>query len=315
MRKKTKDVPLFRTVIYLWFFSAMYSYGDTLYLFESFMWMKHYHHWICFGLYTICFMMSTLSFRQKHMQYQMGQLSWTLLTVGLVVFQMIRVSNNIRAGLFWYVYPCMLIFTNDSFAYFVGMPLSRKIVDRPFLPTLSKNKTWEGFIGGAIFTHIFAFFVPWVPYMLSEWMICPLTDPMATELHCEPNPVFVLEDFHIPASVDFLGLSVVTMYPLQLHSLCFAFYASIVAPFGGFFASAIKRAYSIKDFDSLIPGHGGILDRMDCQLLMALCVGAHYITFIKPDGTVSSLIESIGALPVNQRDELLGLIAVKFGSG
>ena len=47
-----------------------------------------------------------------------------------------------------------------------------------------------------------------------------------------------------------------------------AVFASFVAPFGGFLASGFKRARNIKDFASLIPGHGGLTDRMDCQLLM-----------------------------------------------
>ncbi|EOD40933.1 phosphatidate cytidylyltransferase [Emiliania huxleyi CCMP1516] len=38
-------------------------------------------------------------------------------------------------------------------------------------------------------------------------------------------------------------------------------FASLVAPFGGFFASGIKRAYKIKDFSAIIPGHGGVFDR------------------------------------------------------
>lgn len=70
-------------------------------------------------------------------------------------------------------------------------------------------------------------------------------------------------------------------YPIQLHALWLAMFASLVAPFGGFLASAMKRAYGIKDFDSLIPGHGGVMDRMDCQFLMALCTWVHYNTFVK----------------------------------
>lgn len=71
------------------------------------------------------------------------------------------------------------------------------------------------------------------------------------------------------------------VYPVQIHALSLAFFASVVAPFGGFLASAIKRAYGLKDFDSLIPGHGGVMDRMDCQFLMALCTWVHYNTFVK----------------------------------
>jgi hypothetical protein len=29
------------------------------------------------------------------------------------------------------------------------------------------------------------------------------------------------------------------------------------------------------------PGHGGVMDRMDCQFLMALCTWVHYNTFVK----------------------------------
>jgi len=53
--------------------------------------------------------------------------------------------------------------------------------------------------------------------------------------------------------------------PYQLHILLLAFFASLVAPFGGFFASGFKRAFDIKDFGDSIPGHGGMTDRMDCQ--------------------------------------------------
>lgn len=56
--------------------------------------------------------------------------------------------------------------------------------------------------------------------------------------------------------------------PAALHACCMAVFASLIAPFGGFLASGFKRARNIKDFASLIPGHGGLTDRMDCQLLM-----------------------------------------------
>lgn len=76
-------------------------------------------------------------------------------------------------------------------------------------------------------------------------------------------------------------LIVKNVYPIQIHALWLGFFASVVAPFGGFLASAIKRAYGIKDFDSLIPGHGGITDRLDCQFMMALYTWVHYNSFCR----------------------------------
>lgn len=52
----------------------------------------------------------------------------------------------------------------------------------------------------------------------------------------------------------------------QLHAIVLAMFASIIAPFGGFFASGFKRSFKIKDFGDSIPGHGGMTDRMDCQV-------------------------------------------------
>jgi phosphatidate cytidylyltransferase len=69
--------------------------------------------------------------------------------------------------------------------------------------------------------------------------------------------------------------------PVQLHTIVMATFASLIAPFGGFFASAVKRAFHIKDFGHSIPGHGGLTDRMDCQLLMGLFSFMYYQSFIK----------------------------------
>ena len=77
-------------------------------------------------------------------------------------------------------------------------------------------------------------------------------------------PMVPVRDFDILLQ---LGRSV-TMIPYasyHLHILVMATFASLVAPFGGFFASGFKRAFNIKDFGDSIPGHGGMTDRMDCQ--------------------------------------------------
>lgn len=72
-----------------------------------------------------------------------------------------------------------------------------------------------------------------------------------------------------------------TYIPIQFHALVLALFGSLIAPFGGFFASGIKRAYKVKDFDTIFPGHGGVTDRTDCQFIMGLFIHVYYNTFIK----------------------------------
>lgn len=56
-------------------------------------------------------------------------------------------------------------------------------------------------------------------------------------------------------------------YTLQLVVLCF--FSAIVSQIGDLFASGIKREHDIKDYGNLIPGHGGIIDRMDSMIYTA----------------------------------------------
>lgn len=54
----------------------------------------------------------------------------------------------------------------------------------------------------------------------------------------------------------------------------------------------------------MIPGHGGLVDRFDCQLLMALFANVYYFTFCRspnPDKLVSLLL----SLPLDRQREIL----------
>lgn len=67
--------------------------------------------------------------------------------------------------------------------------------------------------------------------------------------------------------VNFLNL-------LILSVLC-----AVVAQLGDLSASLMKRSFQIKDFGNLIPGHGGVLDRVDSLMFVAPVV-YHFITFL-----------------------------------
>lgn len=74
----------------------------------------------------------------------------------------------------------------------------------------------------------------------------------------------------------------------KVHCGVLAVFAALVAPFGGFFASGIKRAFGIKDFADVIPGHGGFLDRFDCQVPMGTFVFFYFREVIKGYGNTMS---------------------------
>ena len=58
-----------------------------------------------------------------------------------------------------------------------------------------------------------------------------------------------------------------------------SFILSLLGMVGDLFASIIKRQCGIKDFGTILPGHGGIMDRFDSTLIVmpAAVVLFHYL--------------------------------------
>ncbi|KAI4821222.1 hypothetical protein KUCAC02_029164 [Chaenocephalus aceratus] len=89
---------------------------------------------------------------------------------------------------------------------------------------------------------------------------------------------------------------------LAIHSIALSSFASIMGPmgpFGGFFASDFERAFKIKVgiSDTILPtrsrGFGGIMDRFDCQYLMATFVNVYIASFISYVLPVLSLVSQL----------------------
>jgi phosphatidate cytidylyltransferase len=223
----------------------------------------------------------------------------------LIVFQAHFMMNNVFEGMIWFFLPASLVITNDIFAYIVGISIGRT----PLI-AISPKKTMEGFIGAWICTVIIGFALTNV-LIRSQYFICPVNDLGAnlyTGLECAPNPVFKARPVHLPA---WTGITrAFSVAPIQFHIFILATFASLIAPFGGFFASGLKRSFNIKDFGDSIPGHGGMTDRMDCQFIMGTLANMYYSSFIAVYKTsVGGILESaiVGLTPDQQMEVLKGL--------
>eukprot|EP00877_Chromochloris_zofingiensis_P000099 jgi/Chrzof1/1008/Cz01g36190.t1_CDS[v5.2] len=256
--------------------------------------------------------------------YQFGQYAWTHMILMVIFVPSSFFVSNIFEGLIWFLLPCFLIIVNDIMAYLAGF-----FFGRTPLIKLSPKKTWEGFIGGFIGTVISAFFLA---KLLSQfkWMTCPREDLSMGRLDCEPDDIYLPHTYSVadinamlpqpvsdtarligsslPWEADALLRSIsIRVEPMQVHAMVLAVFASIVAPFGGFFGSGFKRAFKMKDFGDTIPGHGGVTDRFDCQMIMAMFAYLYYWNFVaKPELTVGHVLEVALRLNNAQQLELFG---------
>jgi len=121
-----------------------------------------------------------------------------------------------------------MVWCNDTGAYVVGVSIGKhKLYER-----ISPKKTWEGFIGGVLFT----FAAAWVIFMLTEishlwvWLLAGIV-------------------------------------------------VSVFGTIGDLVESMLKRNVEIKDSGSILPGHGGVLDRFDAVLFSAPMVYALFVLF------------------------------------
>lgn len=135
-----------------------------------------------------------------------------------------------------------LVWVADVAAYFAGRAFGR----RKLAPRISPGKTWEGAVGGLL--AVLALALAWTA-------IAGLWPPAGDALY----PRLLAH-----------GL------PVALPALCVLTAASVA---GDLFESLVKRSAGVKDSSALLPGHGGVLDRVDALLpvlpaAMALLSGA-----------------------------------------
>ncbi len=148
-------------------------------------------------------------------------------------------------GLRFIVYLFIITIFTDVFAYFVGVKFGKN----KMAPKISPKKTWEGAIGGTLVASIvgvcFAYFYGYIVG----------SETSKTIFH-DLIMFSSFEDFG--SFVQFLIVFIITVS------------ASIIGQIGDLVASKLKRTYNLKDFGNIFPGHGGVLDRFDSALFVAL---------------------------------------------
>ncbi|XP_077097443.1 phosphatidate cytidylyltransferase 2 [Siphateles boraxobius] len=300
-------LPWFRTLSWYFLLCVNYFfYGETVtdYFFslvqreEPLRILSKYHRFISFALYLTGFCMFVLSLVKKHYRLQFYMFGWTHVTLLIVVTQSHLIIHNLFEGMIWFIVPISCVICNDIMAYMFGF-----FFGRTPLIKLSPKKTWEGFIGGFFSTIVFGILLSYVMAGYS-YFVCPVefnNDSNRFTVDCEPSELFQLQSYGLPSVLQSItGWTTVKLYPFQIHSIALSSFASIMGPFGGFFASGFKRAFKIKDFANTIPGHGGIMDRFDCQYLMATFVNVYIASFIRGPNP-SKVIQQLLALRLDQQ--------------
>jgi phosphatidate cytidylyltransferase len=135
-------------------------------------------------------------------------------------------TSSLANGRTLLLFLVFVVEMSDVLQYVWGKTLGRHKI----IPTVSPNKTWEGFLGGVISTA------------LASLLIRFLT------------PFTVVETIGVALLLAVAGF------------------------FGGAVMSAVKRDFGVKDFGGLIPGHGGMLDRVD-SLCYAAPIFFHYVRY------------------------------------
>jgi len=139
--------------------------------------------------------------------------------------------QGFTGNLLWLV--LLTAFGSDIFAYFTGVLFGK----HKLCPNLSPKKTVEGFIGGLIGSTL----------LCCVWGYFFLGDLFGSELD-------------IPLWGD---------NSLSAHFIIIGVLGGAVSVIGDLTASAIKRKLGVKDYGKLIPGHGGVMDRIDSVLFTA----------------------------------------------
>jgi phosphatidate cytidylyltransferase len=143
-------------------------------------------------------------------------------------------------GAFLVLYLLLLVWAGDIFAYFVGRSLGRHLM----APRISPKKTWEGAFAGLLASMV----VGWLLYNYATTISSTLLNAHLIEAR---DGIFALQK------------------PSPWLVLLLSAAINVAAQLGDLVESLIKRGAGVKDSGTILPGHGGMLDRIDALLFAA----------------------------------------------
>jgi phosphatidate cytidylyltransferase len=155
--------------------------------------------------------------------------------------------RQLSAGAIWVIYTLLVVWAGDIFAYFVGKSLGRHLMS----PRISPHKTWEGAVASILASVIIGTLwlqhAPGISLSLLKAGLIERRDGIFSEQQ-------------LPALASLILLSAIV---------------NIAAQLGDLVESLIKRGAGVKDSGSILPGHGGMLDRIDAMLFAVPVVWAY----------------------------------------
>ena len=144
------------------------------------------------------------------------------------------------AGAFYLLYLLLVVWAGDIFAYFVGKSIGRHLMSS----RISPKKTWEG----AAASLAASLGVGWLLFS-----------------HAEQISSALLRVGLITRAGGMYGLEIPAMAPILVLTLVL----NVAAQLGDLVESLIKRGAGVKDSGAILPGHGGMFDRIDALLFAA----------------------------------------------
>ena len=138
-----------------------------------------------------------------------------------------------RVGVNFLLSILVLVWVADIFAYFAGRAFGGQLIRQKLAPTISPGKSWEGVWGGMAGVILLSFAWRWADFQ-----------------------------FHA-TSPSLYGHLYAKAWWVMLIAVMFLAAMSVA---GDLVESLVKRSAGAKDSSGLLPGHGGVLDRLDALL-------------------------------------------------